>query len=375
MNKTFIKQNTQSLHKSFADLIMPIILHVDLDAFYASVEERERLELKGKPVVVGADPKGGAGRGVVSTCNYEARKYGIRSGMPISVAYRKCPQCVFLPVQMGLYVAVSQEVMKILQKYAEKIEQVSIDEAYLDVSWLKSYEKARELAQKIKDDIKTKEKLTCSIGIGPNKLIAKVASDFKKPDGLTVVPPEKVLDFLAPQDIDILRGVGPKTKFALNKIGIKTVKEARKFSKAQLVQLLGRFGESLYEQCHGIAPAELVTEWTQKSMGRNHTFEHDTKNKDEILAILDKMCQDIWKQLKEEKSLFKTVTLRVRYEDFETHTSQKTLLAHTNSTDAVRNTAKELLKPFLKDARKIRLVGVSVGKLERQEPPVNRPAA
>src|SRR5574341_1038951 len=149
---------------------MTIILHVDLDAFYASVEEREHPEYKGKPLVVGADPKGGTGRGVVSTCNYEARKYGVRSGMPISIAYRKCPKAIFVPVNMELYVAVSFKVMEIFRKYAEKMEQVSVDEAYLDVSVAKSYEKAAEIGQQIKDEVKKKEKLTCTVGIGPNKL-------------------------------------------------------------------------------------------------------------------------------------------------------------------------------------------------------------
>jgi len=343
---------------------MHILLHVDLDAFYASVEEREHPEHKGKPVVVGADPKGGAGRGVVATCNYPARKYGIHSGMPISIAYRKCPNCVFLPVNMELYVAVSGKVMEIVRQHAEKLEQVSVDEAYLDVSRLKGYEKARELGQQIKDEIKQKEKLTCSVGIGPNKLIAKVASDFKKPDGLTVVTPDKVLDFLAPQSIRVLRGVGPKTELALNNYGIKTVADLRKLSREQLTAIAGSFGPELYEQSRGNYPSELITEWTPKSMGRNYTFEHDTKDKNEILRVFDEMCQDVWKQLKAEKMRFKTVTIRVRYEDFDTHTKQKSLIDYVDNIEAIRNTAKELLEGFLKDQRKIRLIGVSMHQLK-----------
>lgn len=342
---------------------MTIILHVDLDAFYASVEEREHPEYKGKPIVVGADPKGGAGRGVVATCNYAARKFGIRSAMPISIAYRKCPDCVFLPVNMGLYVEVSGRVMQILRTYAEKFEQVSVDEAYLDVSSAGSYEQATEIARRIKKEIKDKEQLTCSIGIGPNKLIAKVASDFKKPDGLTVVPPEKVLDFLAPQSVRVLRGVGPKTELALNKVGIRTVADLRRLSRDQLTAIAGSFGLELYEQARGNYPAELITAWTPKSMGRNYTFEHDTKDKQEILSVLDAMCQDIWKQLKAEKMRFKTVTIRVRYEDFDTHTKQKSLTDYVDNIDAICNTARDLLLPFLKDQRKIRLIGVSVHQL------------
>jgi DNA polymerase IV (DinB-like DNA polymerase) len=284
--------------------------------------------------------------------------------MPISIAYRKCPECVFLPVNMELYVAVSAKVMQILSRYAEKMEQVSVDEAYLDVSQLKSYEKAKDLAVQIKQEIKEKEKLTCSIGIGPNKLISKVASDFKKPDGLTVIPPEKALDFLAPQSVRVLRGVGPKTELVLNKYGIKTIAELRKLSKEQLIAIFGAFGESIYWQARGEYEAELITEWTPKSMGRNYTFEHDTKDKGEIFKVLDEMANDVWKQLKADKMAFKTVTVRIRYEDFDTHTKQKSLVDYSESIDAIRNTSRDLLGEFLKDKRKVRLVGVSVSQLK-----------
>jgi DNA polymerase IV (DinB-like DNA polymerase) len=343
---------------------MIIILHLDLDAFYASVEEREHPEYCGKPVVVGADPKGGTGRGVVSTCNYEARKYGIQSGMPISIAYRKCPDCIFLPVNMELYVKASERIMQILRKYADKFEQVSIDEAYLDVSRLKNYEKAKELAMQIKKEIREKENLTCSIGIGPNKLIAKVASDYKKPDGLTMVKTEEALDFLSPQSVRVLRGIGPKTELVLNKYGIKTVKDLRKISKDQLILLFGKFGESIYHQARAEYETELTEEWVTKSIGRNNTFEQDTKDQKTILQALDEMAEDIWKQLKAEKAAFKTVTIRIRYEDFETRTKQKTLIDYSTSLGAIKNTARDLIFPFLKDNRKIRLVGVSVHQLK-----------
>jgi len=346
---------------------MAIILHVDLDAFYAAVEEREHPEYKGRPIAVGADPKGGTGRGVVATSNYAARRFGIKSAMPVSIAYRKCPDCVFLPVAMELYVAVSAKVMEIFRKYAEKMEQVSIDEAYLDVSHLKTYEKAKVLAQKLKNEIKAKEKLTCSVGIGPNKLIAKVASDYKKPDGLFVVKPAEALDFLAPQSVRVLRGVGPKTEEALNTLGIKTVADVMKFSREQLTELVGSFGTDLYEQARGNYPAELITDWTPKSMGRNYTFEHDTKDRKEIDDVFEAMIQDVWKQLKTEKMTFKTVTVRARYEDFDTHTKQKSLIDYVDNIEAIRNTARELIEGFLKDKRKIRLIGVSLHQLKQEK--------
>lgn len=340
-------------------------MHVDLDAFFAAVEEREHPEYRGKPIVVGADPKQGVGRGVVATCNYAARKYGIHSAMPISIAYRKCPDCIFLPVRYELYAQVSIRIMQILRKYADKLEQVSIDEAYLDVSRLKSYEKAKGIAIGIKKEILKQEKLTCSIGIGPNKLIAKVASDYHKPDGLTIVQPNNVLAFLGPQDVDVLRGVGPKTRAYLYNLGIKTVNDLRKYSKTKLVELFGKFGESLYEQARGQSETELVEEWTAKSIGRQITFEHDTKDKTLILDTLGQMIQETWQQLKAEKLLFKTVTIKVRYEDFDTHTKQKSLIESSNNIDAIRNTAKELLQSFLNDQRKIRLIGVSLHQLEQ----------
>jgi len=344
-----------------------IILHLDLNAFFAAVEERERPEFKGKPVIVGADPKKGAGRGVVATCNYEARKLGVKSAMPISRAYSLCPNGIYVPVNYRLYTETSLRVMDILRAYADAIEQVSIDEAYLDVSRVRTYEAARELAVKIKAEVLKQEKLTCSVGIGPNKLIAKVASDFQKPDGLTVVPPEKAEEFLAPQDIGVLRGVGPKTKELLNKIGVKTVQDAKKFSEQQLAQALGEFGRSIFWQARGYGSTTFVENWTAKSVGRQRTFEHDTKDKEQVLALADSIIISIANQLKAEGLRYKTVTVKVRYEDFDTKTKQRNLIDYSDAPDAMRNVAKDLLGVFLKDPRKIRLVGVSVHDLKGVE--------
>src|SRR3972149_11287926 len=182
-----------------------IIFHVDMDQFFAGIEEREHPEIRGKPVVVGADPKEGKGRGVIATCNYEARKYGIKSGMPISTAWQKCPSAIFLPVRFELYGEASHAVMKIFRQYADKFEQMSVDEAYLDVSnRCKSIEEAEELAKKLKKEVLEKEKLTCSVGIGPNKLVSKIAAGENKPDGLTVVRPDEVRSFLNPKKVGVL---------------------------------------------------------------------------------------------------------------------------------------------------------------------------
>ncbi len=200
------------------------IFHLDMDHFYTAVEERERPEIRGKPVIVGADPKGGKGRGVVSTSNYVARKVGVRSGMPISQAWRLCPEAVYLPPNFPLYIKVSDEIMAIARRYAGKFEQWGIDEAFLDVTGkVSDYVEAEALACQIKQEIKEKESLTCSIGVGPNKLVAKVASDFQKPDGLTVVRDEEVEVFLAPLPVRKLLWVGRKTEAKLKALGVNTI--------------------------------------------------------------------------------------------------------------------------------------------------------
>jgi DNA polymerase IV (DinB-like DNA polymerase) len=203
-----------------------ITFHVDMDSFFASIEVRERPELKGLPVVVGSDPKGGSGRGVVSTCSYEARKYGIHSAMPISQAYKLCPSAAFVPVNMKLYAGVSSNVMEILKGFSEKFQQVSVDEAYLIPGpEIRNFEEAAIYALRIKDEVKRQERITCSVGAGPNKLISKIASGYKKPDGLTLVRPEDVRDFLFPLNVSKIPGIGEKTTESLKVIGITKVEE------------------------------------------------------------------------------------------------------------------------------------------------------
>jgi len=203
-----------------------ITFHVDMDSFFASVEVRERPELKGLPVVVGSDPKGGSKRGVVSTCSYEARKYGIHSTMPISQAYRLCPGAVFSPVNMKLYAGVSAGIMELLRGFAEKFQQVSVDEAYLIPGpEVRNFEEAALYALKIKDEVQRQQGITCSVGVGPNKLISKIASGFQKPDGLTVVRPEDVRDFLFPLPVSKIPGIGEKTTETLKGMGISRVEE------------------------------------------------------------------------------------------------------------------------------------------------------
>ncbi|MBI2584202.1 MAG: DNA polymerase IV [Candidatus Aenigmarchaeota archaeon] len=334
-------------------------MHIDMDAFYAAVEERDSPELKGRPVVVGASPKGGKGRGVVSTANYLARKYGIHSGMPISIAYRKCPSAVFLPVNMRKYHAVSQEIMGIVRKHGEKFEQVSVDEAFLELH--KSYDEAAEIAKKVKEEIKERERLTCSIGIGPNKLVAKIASDYRKPDGLTVVKPEDVLSFLSPLNVRKIPGIGPKTEAALKARGIETVRQLRATPLFALKEWFGdKFGGYFHEMARGIDESPLEEEREAKSAGAEHTFDEDTNDRTKIYGVLAQMARAVVKPLKNQK--FKTIAIKIRYENFETHTAQRTLKHYSGSYEESLEVAKKLLEPFLQKNRKIRLIGLSVRK-------------
>jgi DNA polymerase IV (DinB-like DNA polymerase) len=224
------------------------ILLVDMDSFFSSIEMVEHPELVGLPVVVGADPKDGTGRGVVSTCSYEAREYGIRSGMPISRAYRLCPDARFLPVDMALYQTVSGRIMKILRSYAyaDKFQKVSIDEAFLDVK-ADDFEDAAGIARNIKKEILAKEKLISSIGIGPNKLVAKIASNIQKPDGLTVVTPGEVQEFLDPMPVTKIPGIGKKTETTLKNMGIETIRELRTYNVRKLVSSFGKWGYQMHD--------------------------------------------------------------------------------------------------------------------------------
>ncbi len=348
-----------------------IILHIDMDYFFAQVEERENPQFKGKPVVVGADPKKGKGRGVVSTANYLARKYGIHSGMPISKAYQLCPQAIFLPVNIKLYQKVSEKIMEIVKKYSSVFEQVSLDEAYLDLSTYfvmankvdKNFywKKAEALAKKLKKEIWEKEKLTSTIGVGPNKLIAKIASEKAKPDGLLIITSNQVKNFLEPLDIKDLPGIGPKTAEKLRAIGINKIKELKKLSKAKLKDLFGIVGEKLYQRARGIDESPVTSEEIIKSIGKEHTFEKDTRDPEIIFPTFENIIKNVYQELVKNKFSFKTITVICRYHGFETHTKSKTLKIPTQDFEILKKEAKKFLLKFLIEKPKpIRLIGLRV---------------
>lgn len=333
-----------------------IIMHVDMDAFFAAVEEREHPEFKGMPIVVGADPKEGRGRGVVSSASYEARKFGVRSGMPILRAWRLCPDAVYLPVNFRLYREVSSRIMAILRRHADKFEQLGIDEAFLDVSSKGSFEEAKRLAEKIKEEIRRREKLTCSIGIGPNKLVAKIASDFNKPDGLTLIEEKDVASFLTPLPVRKLWGIGRKTERKLNEMGVKTIGQLASADASKLSRF-GVWGKQFRLLARGIDHSEVRERPGVKSISREHTFEEDTSDLDLILTTLDRLVGEVHRDLMNSNLFYKTVTIKIRYENFETHTHGKTLPFITNRLKEIQKISQELIKPFLQPNRKIRLVG------------------
>ncbi|HPT37671.1 MAG TPA: DNA polymerase IV [Methanothrix sp.] len=340
---------------------MRIILHVDLDAFFPSVEVREHPELKGRPVIVGADPKGGTGRGVVSSASYEARKFGVRSAMPISRAWKLCPDGVYLRPHFDLYVPASNGIMAILRCHADRFEQGGIDEAYLDISSrVKDFDEAADFARRLMKEILEKEHLTCSIGVASNKMIAKIASDFRKPHGMTLVKPDEVRDFLNPLEVRKIPGIGPKTEQALADMNIEIVKDLACTKPEVLTRAFGAWGARLHEFANGIDRREVVEEYETKSIGRDTTFEKDMSDQEQILSVLNGLAEEVHSDVIANGFRFRTITVRIRYEHFDTHTSSRSLPFATNDLNILRNNARRLIVPFIRGNWKVRLVGVKV---------------
>lgn len=356
---------------------MRIISHLDMDAFFAAIEERDTPAFRGVPLVVGADPLGGNGRGVASTSNYLARAYGIHSATPISTAWRLSeaarragkPPVTFVSVDMQKYVRVSEEVMRIVRRFLPKVEQASIDESYGDMSFAESYETAEAVCRRLKDAIHAEEQLTASVGIGPNKLIAKIASGWRKPNGLTVVRAEEAEAFLAPLSIRVIPGIGPKTEGMLNVQHIKTVTDLRALTVHQLEALLGKRGVDLYEKIRGRddSPVEEYSE--PQSIGEQETFEIDTLDSQRLLTLLNVLAHGVIERLHHEGfQAFRTVVLTVRFADFTTKSRAHTFSVPTGNVAMVQREGLKLLLPFL-DRREnpqrklIRLLGLRVEKL------------
>jgi len=345
-----------------------VIMHIDMDAFYSSVEQRENPDLRGKPIIVGADPKGGKARGVVAGCSYEARKFGVHSAQPISIAYRLCPNGVYLRPNFPLYEQVSEQVMGLLKQFTEKLEPMSIDEAFMDVSdKVTSFEEAAGLAAKIKQQVKEKAQLTCSVGVAPNKSIAKIASDFKKPDGLTIVPPEKVQEFLAPLPVGKISGIGKKSSEVLGALGIKTIGVLAATHPSKLTETFGKYGTRLWQVANGIDDEEVITSYSIKSISSETTFEEDVADRLKVMEAFASLIEDVHARVQSQQVLFRTVGIKVRLEDFTTFTRAKTHTRYTNEKTIMEEYVKKLFGEFEKSRDKIRLVGVRVANLREMD--------
>ncbi len=339
------------------------ILHIDMDAFFAAVEEKRNPALKGKPVVIGGrgDP---SKRGVVSTANYEARKYGIYSSLPLRTAYKLCPQAIFLPVDYEAYAAVSRRFKAVLRDISPIMEDVGIDEAYLDLS--DKPETNEEICRKIKDGIDEKTGLTCSIGIAPNKLLAKIASDMEKPDGVTIFKEGDIEVKLWPMPIRKLYGIGPKTEEILKAMNIETIGQLAALPLEILVQRFGpSYGHYLYEAARGIDESLLITSWEPKSFSRETTFQVDEKNWQAIARTLAELTREVVSDLTAKGYAARNVSLKIRYSDFHTVTRACSTPEAVQKEEEIRRLAFSCLKRVELTGRKVRLVGVRVGSLEK----------
>ncbi len=370
-----MRSNTDVRQLALRTKPLRVILHVDMDAFYPSVEVLRNSSLRGLPVIVGADPQGGKGRGVVTSCSYEARKFGVRSAMPISQAFRLCPSGIYLRPDFELYGIVSERVMNILRKHAAKFEQVSIDEAFLDISEnVSTYEEVEDYAIKVKGDVLEAEGLTCSVGVAPNKSIAKIASDHRKPDGLTIVRPEQVKEFLAPLPVRRVSGVGEKTQELLKALGIETVGQLAKYPSVSLVEKFGKNGVWLWEIANGLEQAPVEDRRGRKSIGSEQTFQDDVLERDIVLKALDSLVDEVSGRAASEGVLFKTVGIKIRFKDFQTFSRERSFPRLSDDRELVRKIVHDLFDEFRADKRSIRLVGVRVSHLRSgvsDQPPLD----
>lgn len=334
------------------------IMHIDMDAFYAAVEQADHPELKGRPVIVG-----GSKRGVVSAASYEARKFGVHSAMPVFQAKRLCPHGIFMPVNMRRYKEVSRQIMQIIDHISPLVEQISIDEAYVDITGTETlHGSSTELAEMIKQSINTRTSLTCSIGIAPNKFLAKIASDMNKPDGLTIIEEQDVTAFLRSLPITKIPGIGKKTSQTLRDLGIATAADVLRFHLPFWIKRLGKYGARLYEKAQGIDSSPVVPHSEPKSCSAEDTFAKDIGDLGELRKWLLLQAENVGRELRRDGLFGRTVTLKVKFSDFRVVTKSRTLHEPTNCTQTIFTVAGQLLDE-LKISHKVRLTGVGVSNL------------
>ncbi|MHC4984124.1 MAG: DNA polymerase IV [Planctomycetota bacterium] len=339
------------------------ILHVDMDAFFAAVEQRRRPELKGRPVIVGGrgDPES---RAVVSAASYEARRFGVRSGMPLAQAYRACPEAVFLPVDFEAYATVSQRVLAILHAYSPRIDPVGLDEAFLDVTHAEV--RPENIARAIKERVQEETGLTCSVGIAPNKLLAKIASGLDKPDGLTVIARMDVERRIWPLPVSVIWGIGPRTEERLAAIGVRSIGDLAAIPREDLVARFGRaHGDYFFEAARGIDDSAVRRHRERKSLGHETTFERDLDDLAELRRVLGRLADMVSAEARERGVCGRTITVKLRYADFETVTRRTTLPRPVAGAAALRRAALECFERIPVD-RPVRLLGVRLSNLERR---------
>jgi DNA polymerase-4 len=338
------------------------ILHVDMDAFYASAEQMDNPQLKGKPVIVGGTVKQ---RGVVAAASYEARKYGIHSAMPTSQALRLCPQAVLLPVRMERYAGLSKQICKIFYDFTPEIEQISLDEAFLDVTGsISLFGSAEKIGSEIKSRIKKELGLTASVGIAPNKFLAKLASDLDKPDGFVVITEENKQKILDPLAVSKIWGIGKVTNNALQEKGIHTIERLRKTPLEILKSIFGNQAEDIIELAQGIDDRPVEPDREAKSMSAEETFAEDIIDKDFLLKVLFGQVEEVAQRLRADGVEGKTITLKLRYKDFKTITRSHSFAAPTNVTKILWEEAKEVFEDWYKTSPKeLRLLGFGVAGL------------
>jgi DNA polymerase-4 len=341
------------------------ILHVDLDAFFAAVEQRDHPELRGKPVIVGGG--GPNDRGVVSTASYEARAFGVHSAMSLREAGRRCPTGIFLPVDGAKYQAASKAVMAVLRRFTPLVEPISIDEAFLDVTGSRVlFGDGEQIGQRIKDEVKASVDLTISVGVATTKLVAKIASDLRKPDGLVVVQPGDEAAFLAPLAITRLWGVGEKSAAALREYSVRTIGDLAALPDDLLIRRFGKYGAALAQRARGIDDDPVAGRDAAKSIGHEHTFDVDTSDREQIERTLLAMSEGVAGRLRNSGVRASTITVKIRDTTFRTITRQRTLPDPTDLTEPIFRTALELARPEVRGLR-IRLLGVTASGLGERE--------
>lgn len=366
-SSSFPDSESPPITSSLSIPLQQIILHADMDSFYASVEMQRRPELRGRPVVVGPDPKEGSGRGVACTCSYEARAYGIRSAMPVSQAYTLCPHAVFLPPDFAHYSRVSCQIMGLLQSFGFALLQVSIDEAYLDLSPCGSFTNAGLRALEIQAAIQQRFGLTCSIGLGAGKTIAKIASDYHKPAGLTVVPPEKTREFLAPLPVKKIPGIGKRSEYGLLELNIRTIGDLATSDIQQLISRFGRGAIALHALAHGLDDSGLGEPEGIKSLSRETTFDSDTADPAHLIRHLTLLSDDACRVLASESLRCRTITVKIRYTGFITRTKSRTLPGYTREPSVITSCMLALFREIF-DGRKVRLVGIRLSSFDHPDP-------